>query len=133
MPMSEKDSIPLTPACTDFGGLYTPGASVAVMTALPVAPGVSHVIAMPFWSVTLAHDDAPPQTESCTEFAPLHPTVAPATGMIPLAATTRTSIGFAVCMPTGVDGFTEPSSTMLSVAAAPQVSTLLMLLKAPLT
>ena len=45
--MSEAVSVALSDALTDFDELYAPGARVAVMVAVPVATGVSQVMASP--------------------------------------------------------------------------------------
>ena len=62
---------------------------------------------------------------------PLHPTVAPPTAVTPSLSSTRTLTGFAACTPTGVGGFAPFSNTMLSVAAAPYVSALVIVVDPP--
>src|ERR1700728_1076195 len=120
-------------AATDCAGLYTPGASVAVMDATPEAPGVTHVEAMPLSSLVTEQLETPPQIESVAPFVVVHPTVAPATGVTPSEATTRTLTGFVACAPTGVGGLAPCNTRSLSVEAAPKVSALVITEDAPLT
>src|SRR5258708_8253976 len=89
------------------------------MVATPVAPGVTQVEAAPPSSLVVLHDEVPPQAERVALLVVLQLTVAPLTGVIPSDATTRTPTGLVACTPTGVEGFTPPTSTRLSVAAAP--------------
>ena len=72
------------------------------------------------------------QAESCRLLLALQPMVAPLMGVTPSAARTRTLTGFAACTPTGVDGLSPPSRTMLSLAAAPKVRALVISEDAPL-
>ena len=65
------------------------------------------------------HEEAPLQAESCRALVAVQPMVAPLTGVTPSAASTRTLTGFGACVPTGVDGLSPYSRTMVSVAAAP--------------
>jgi hypothetical protein len=101
------------------------------MVATPNAVGVSKVAASPLWSLVTEHDD-PPQVESCTPLLALHPMVAPLTGVTPSDVTTRTIIGLAACVPTGVEGLSPLSRTIVSLAAAPYVSTFVMVEDPPL-
>src|SRR5882762_3331083 len=103
------------------------------MVATPVAPGVTQVEAEPPSSVTVLHDDAPPQAARVALLLVLQPMVAPLTGVTPSAATTCTLTGLVACTPTGVRGFNPEISNRLSVAAAPYVTALVMVEKAPLT
>src|SRR4029077_20833246 len=114
-------------------GLYTPGARVAVMIAFPVAAGVTQVEAIPLSSLITEHVEAPPQVESVAPLVVVHPMVAPFTGVVPSAASTRTITGLVAWVPTGVGGCTPGNRTILSVAAAPKVTALVMVEKAPLT
>src|ERR1700678_4340107 len=103
------------------------------MDATPVAPGVTHVEAIPLSSLVTEQVEVPPQTESVALFVVVHPTVAPATGVIPSEATTCTLTGFVACTPTGVGGFAPCNTRILSVAAAPKVSAFVITEDAPLT
>src|SRR5271157_2202100 len=101
------------------------------MLAVPAADGVSHARELPLWSLSTEQDDVLLQAESCTPLLAFQPIVAPATGVTPSAATTRTLTGYGACAPTGVDGFRALIRRMLSVAAAPKVRTLLMVVEPP--
>src|ERR1700688_4412786 len=103
------------------------------MVAFPVAPGVTQVDATPLSSLIAEQLEAPLQIESAAPFVVDHPTVAPFTGVMPSAATTRTLIGLAACVPTGVGGFAPCNRTILSLAAAPKVRAFVMIENAPLT
>src|SRR5260370_8679993 len=92
------------------------------MVATPVAPGVTQVEAAPPSSLVVLHDEVPPQAESVALLVVLQLTVAPLTGVIPSAATTRTRTGLVPCVPTGVEGFNPAPSTRFSVPAAPKAS-----------
>ena len=92
-PISNADSVPSSDPETVFDGLYTPGASVAVMPATPAAVGVIAVDASPLSSVIVEQEVAPLQIESAAPLVLFQPTVAPATGVTPSAATTCTTIG----------------------------------------
>src|ERR1700733_4432646 len=119
-PMSDAVSVALSVALTDGDELYAPGARVAVTVPTPTLEGVSQVIASPLWSRVTEQAESPPQPESCTVLVELQAMVAPLTGVIPSADSTRTVIGRVACVPTGVAGLSAlPSRMMLSVAAAP--------------
>src|SRR5882672_10006665 len=108
-----------------------PGARVAVIVVVPVFVGVIAVDAMPLASVAPRHDVAPPQTERTALLVALQPMVAPAMGVTPSDATTRTIIGKLACVPTGVCPLDPFTRRMLSPAAAPYVSAPVMVDNAP--
>src|SRR5437764_8081178 len=62
--ISEVEDVAVTDATTDFAGIYTPGASVAVMSEFPVVAGVTPVDAIPFSSLMAVHVEAPAHAES---------------------------------------------------------------------
>src|SRR5579872_1528851 len=95
--------------------------------------GVTNVEAIPLSSLTTAHEDWLAQAASVAPFVAAQPTVAPLTAVTPSAATTFTITGFVAVVPAGVGGFIPCTSTSLSVAAAPSVSTFVIVENAPVT
>src|SRR3984885_15775077 len=93
------------------------------MVATPAASGTTKVEALPTSSLVTEHANEPPQAESAALLVLLQAMVAPATGVTPSEATTCTVTGLTGCVPTGVGGFNPRINRMLSVAAAPRVST----------
>src|SRR5438270_134839 len=86
---------------------------------LGAAHPVTCVNAMPDSSLSAEQLVAPPHAERLAPLVVDHATVAPFTGVVPSAATTRTRTGLAACPPTGVDGSDPCNSSNKSVEAAP--------------
>jgi hypothetical protein len=63
------------------------------MVAIPATLGVTDVDAFPPSSVIAEQLEIPPHDDNAALFVPVHPTVAPHTGVTPSAATTRTLTG----------------------------------------
>src|ERR1700733_10917554 len=103
------------------------------MVATPATLGTIKVEALPTSSLVTEQENMPPQADSAALLVLLQAMVAPATGVTPSAATTCTVIGLTVCVPTGVGGFNPRTSTMLSVADAPRVSTFVITDEEPVT
>src|ERR1700737_323538 len=99
---SSADEVPTTVACCDCGGLYEAGARAIVIVLCPVAMGVTQLEDSPASSLSTEHEEAPLHVENCKPLVALQVIVAPFTGVIPLAATTRTRMAFAAAEPTGV-------------------------------
>ena len=88
------------------------------MLLVPMAVGVTWVDAKPASSLNAEQFEAPPQTERLAPLAVVQ-TVAPLTGVVPSAATTRMRIGLAASAPHAVDGSDPSNRRSKSVAAAP--------------
>src|SRR5208282_5825871 len=116
---SSADDVPTNVACCVCGGEYEAGARAIVIVLCPVAVGVTKVDDSPASSLSTEQEKAPAHTENCEPLVALHAIVAPLTGVIPSAATTRTRMAFAAADPTGVDGSPACRRSNRSVDRAP--------------
>src|ERR1700737_2470181 len=101
---SSADEVPTTVACCDCGGEYEAGAKAIVIVLCPVAVGVTQLEDSPASSLSTEHEEPPLHAENRKPLVALQAIVAPLTGVIPSAATTRTRIALAAAEPTGVNG-----------------------------
>src|ERR1700682_1917506 len=111
--------MPATVACCDCGGEDEAGARAIVIVLCPVAVGVTQLEDSPASSLSTEHEEAPLHVENCKALVALQDIVAPFTGEIPSAATTRTRIALAAADPTGVNGSAPCSRSRRSVDKAP--------------
>ena len=66
---------------------------------------VTRVEAWPLSSVRIVQLAAPPHADNDEAGVEMKKTLAPATGVVPSCANTRTRMGLGACPPTGVAGF----------------------------
>src|SRR5256885_315958 len=118
---SSAEDVPSNVVCTCCGLEYDAGASFAVSVNTPADKTVIFVDAIPLWSVSTVQLAAPAHTENPTAGDELNCTLAPATGVTPSGASTRTEKGEGALPPTGVPGLVPETILIVSLGPAPTV------------